>query len=111
MRQTNSRTEAAALWYQGMAEVQVQSEVVLFQGSLSRSGLDMLLTIACTLVTHVFRQRPDVNFAFPKWLFAIPLVFGLLGAVFSGWLADAKLGNYRVMKCSSVLLFLTSLLF
>ena len=70
----------------------------------------MLLTIVCTLVTHVFRQRPDVNFVIPNWLFAIPLVFGLLGAVFSGWLADAKLGNYRVMKYSFVLLFLISLL-
>ncbi len=70
----------------------------------------MLLTIACILVTRLFHQRSDVNIVFPKWLFAIPLVFGLLGAVFSGWLADAKLGNYRVMKCSSVLLFLISLL-
>ncbi len=81
------------------------------------SGKSRLLTckglhgiIFFTLVTHVFRQRPGVHFVFPKWLFAIPLVFGLLGAVFSGWLADAKLGNYRVMKYSFVLLFLISLL-
>ncbi len=71
----------------------------------------MLLTIACTSVTHVFRQRPDIIFLIPKWLLAIPLVGGLFGAVFSGWLADAKLGNYRVMKYSFVLLFLITLLF
>ncbi len=70
----------------------------------------MLLTIACTSVSHVFRQRPDVSDILPKWLTAIPLVFGLLGAVLSGWLADAKLGNYRVMKYSFVLLFLLCLL-
>ncbi len=45
----------------------------------------------------------------PKWVNAIPAIFGSLGAVFSGWLADAKLGNYRVMKYSFVLLFFTSL--
>ncbi len=35
---------------------------------------------------------------------------GLFGAVFSGWLADAKLGNYRVMKYCFVLLFFLCLL-
>ncbi len=75
--------------------MQVQSEVVLFQGSLSRSGLDYAV---------------DYSLYIKKWLPAIPVVFGLLGAVFSGWLADAKLGNYRVMKYSFVLLFLISLL-
>ncbi len=70
----------------------------------------MLSTIACISMPHVFNHHPDVNFVLPKWLSAIPFVFGLLGAVFSGWLADAKLGNYRVMKCSFVLLFLVTLL-
>ena len=37
-------------------------------------------------------------------------MFGLLGAIFSGWLVDAKLGNYRVMKYSFVLLFFLCLL-
>ncbi len=72
----------------------------------------ILLTMACISVSNVFnvfhQQHVDV---YPKWLFGIPLVFGLLGAVFSGWLADAKLGNYRVMKYSFVLLFLLCLLF
>ena len=73
----------------------------------------MLLTIACVSVSHVlhvFCQRLDVNFVISKWLYTVPVVFGLLGAVFFGWLADAKLGNYRVMKYSFVLLFLISLL-
>ena len=69
----------------------------------------MLLTIACISVYHVFHQQPYVNSVILKWLLAIPSVFGLFGTVFSGWLADAKLGNYRVMKYSFVLLFFTSL--
>ena len=67
----------------------------------------ILFTMACTSVFNVFHQQHVDDL---KWLFAIPLVFGLLGAVFSGWLADAKLGNYRVMKYSFVLLFLLCLL-
>ena len=68
----------------------------------------MLLTISCISVFQacILNQRYGaVHFVFPKWVYAIPLVFGLLGAVFSGWLADVKLGNYRVMKYSFVLLF------
>ena len=70
----------------------------------------MLLTIACVSVSSVFHQRSDVKFVISKWLPTIPIVFGLFGAVFSGWLADAKLGNYRVMKYSFVLLFFLCLL-
>ncbi len=73
----------------------------------------MLLTMACVSVSRVFyefHQLYDVNFVTSKWLLAIPIVFGLFGAVFSGWLADAKLGNYRVMKYSCVLLFFLYLL-
>ena len=44
----------------------------------------MLLTISYISVFHAFDQRSGVNFVIPKWLIAIPLVFGLLGAVFSG---------------------------
>ena len=70
----------------------------------------MLLTIACISVYHVFHQQPYVNSVISKWLLAIPFVFGLFRTVFSGWLADSKLGNYRVMKYSFVLLFLTQIL-
>ncbi len=70
----------------------------------------MLLSISCVSVSFVFRQRSDVKFVTSKWLLAIPIVFGLFGAVFSGWLADAKLGNYKVMKYSFVLLFLITIL-
>ncbi len=74
--------------------MQVQSEVVL----------DMLLAIACSSVPQMF--RPDVSDVLPKWLLAIPLVFGLFGAVFSGWLADAKLGNTVLFCYSSFVCFL-----
>ncbi len=74
----------------------------------------MLLTITCFSVGHVLNityttilQNDGLNI--PKWVNAITAIFGMFRAVFSGWLADAKLGNYRVMKYSFVLLFFTSL--
>ncbi len=58
--------------------MQVQSEVVLFQGSLSCSGLDYAVDyMACISVFHVFHHQSDVNFVIPKWFIAIPLVSGL----------------------------------
>ena len=73
----------------------------------------MLCTITCSSVEHVLSTYratlQDDDPIIPKWVNAIPAIFGSLGAVFSGWLADAKLGNYRVMKYSFVLLFFTSL--
>ncbi len=47
----------------------------------------------------------------PRWLSAIPATFGILGTIVSGWLADAKLGNYKVLKYSLVVQFLTTLSF
>ena len=42
---------------------------------------------------------------YPSWLVVFPVVFGLFGAVLSGWLADAKFGNYKVMKCGFIFQF------
>ncbi len=110
MRQTNSRNGGSPLVSRNGCKCKYRVRWFYSKGAFLVLIWIMLLTIACTSVTHVFRQRPDVHFLIPKWLFAIPLVGGLLGAVFSGWLADHKLGNYGVMKYSFVLLFFISLL-
>ena len=70
----------------------------------------MLVTIVYISGINTVKAYVELknDFILPKWLPAIPLVFGLLGAVFSGWLADAKLGNYNVMKSSFVLLLFIS---
>ncbi len=90
--------------------MQIQSEVVLFQGSLSCSGLDYAVDYSLFISVLCVPSTIWCQFCNSKWLIAISLVFGLLGAVFSGWLADAKLGTYRVMKYSFVLLFFLCLL-
>ncbi|XP_064389855.1 solute carrier family 15 member 4-like [Halichondria panicea] len=105
MRQTNSTSEGSPLVSRnGCCKYRVRW--FYSKGAFLVLVWIMLLTIACISVSHIFR---NVNFVISKWLFAIPIVFCLLGAVFSGWLANAKLGNYSVMKYSFVLLFLTTL--
>ena len=42
---------------------------------------------------------------YPRYLLTVPLALIVLSALISGWLADAKLGNYRVAKISLVILF------
>ena len=44
-----------------------------------------------------------------KWLF-LPLVMVFMSAPLSGWLADAKFGNYRVFRFGVVLLFISTVI-
>ena len=114
MRQTNSTNGGSPLVSRNGCRCKYRVRWFYSKGAFLVLVWVMLLTMACLSVSHVlhvFRQRSVVDFVIPKWVFAIPVVFGLLGAVFSGWLADAKLGNYKVMKYSFVLLFFLCLLF
>ncbi len=110
MRQTNSTNGGSPLVSRNGCKCKYRVRWFYSKGAFLVLVWVMLLSIACISMFHVFHHQRDVNFVLPKWLSAIPIVFGLLGAVFSGWLADAKLGNYRVTKCSFVLLFLVTLL-
>ena len=109
MRQTNSTSGGSPLVSRnGCCKYRVRW--FYSKGAFLVLVWNMLLTIACMSGSNIFHIRHDVNFVISEWQLAIPIVFGFFGAVFSGWLADAKLGNYRVMKYSFVLLFLISLL-
>ena len=43
-----------------------------------------------------------------KWLTLIPFVVILVSAPLSGWLADAKFGNYKVYRFGAILLFIST---
>ena len=43
-----------------------------------------------------------------KWLTPIPFVVILVSAPLSGWLADAKFGNYKVFRFGAVMLFIST---
>ena len=44
------------------------------------------------------------------WLLSIPVVLALVAAPLSGWLADAKFGNYKVFRFGVVLLFISTVI-
>ena len=44
------------------------------------------------------------------WLLSIPVVLALVAAPLSGWLADAKFGNYKVFRFGAVLLFISTVI-
>ena len=51
-----------------------------------------------------------VHFKHTEWLFPIPVVLAFLSAPLSGWLADAKFGNYKVFRAGAVLLFIATVI-
>ena len=70
---------------------------------------NLLIFCACASTLHSFIDSFNViyNLAYPKWLFSIPiLTWTFFSAALSGWLADTKLGNYKVCKTSIMLLFI-----
>ena len=45
-----------------------------------------------------------------EWLLPIPVGLAFLSAPLSGWLADAKFGNYKVFRAGAVLLFIATVI-
>ena len=68
--------------------------------------------IACFFVRKIlnswYKETYEKHYNVPNWLAAIITIVGFIGSTFFGWLADAKLGNYRMMKYSIILLFIVS---
>ena len=73
----------------------------------------LLITVACVLYarsfnehfTRIQNQQNLVPYGSIDWLSLIPLSMAFLIAPLSGWLADAKFGNYKVFMAGVVLLF------
>ena len=78
----------------------------------------LLITVACILharsltehFTRILNQQNLVSHDSIYWLSLIPLSMAFLIAPLSGWLADAKFGNYRVFMAGVVLLFSSTVL-
>ena len=45
-----------------------------------------------------------------EWLLLFPVLGGFVSAPLSGWLADAKFGNYKVFRVGAVLLFIATVM-
>ena len=66
----------------------------------------LLVVISCSVLVQTARY-PLVP---TDWLFAIPITFAFASAPLSGWLADAKFGNYKVFRVGVVLLFISAVI-
>ena len=53
---------------------------------------------------------PDDSFNQTEWLFSFVILVGLSSFPLSGWLADAKFGNYKVFIVGAVLLFISAVM-
>ena len=92
--------------------MQVQSEVVLLKGSLLSFWLGYSL-VSVAGYSVVFRLLLHVNIentALSQWIIVPPTVLmGVVSIILSGWLADAKYGNYKVARFGLILQFFGTL--
>ena len=65
----------------------------------------MLIFIVCT--SYDSYGRLVNNEYYSKWLMVIPALAAFVSAPLSGWLADAKFGNYKVFRAGATLLFIS----
>ena len=72
----------------------------------------LLITISCSLLVHTIDNRDAGGISVRlKWISTIPLLLSVIvSAPLSGWLADAKLGNFKVFRVGAVLLFISTVI-
>ena len=68
-----------------------------------------LLGIALGLIAQTVELHRYTT-VLSKWLILIPIMFALVSAPLSGWLADAKFGNYKVFRVGVVLSFIPAVI-
>ena len=68
-----------------------------------------LLGIALCLITQTVDSHRYTT-VLSKWVILIPIMFALVSAPLSGWLADAKFGNYKVFRVGVVLSFISAVI-
>ena len=70
----------------------------------------LLISIVSDALYFLVADNLPPAAAHNNWLFSISLVVVLVAAPLSGWLADAKFGNYRVFRFGVVLLFISTVI-
>ena len=69
----------------------------------------LLLGIAFSLLVQTVILSKDTSTLSTLYLL-IPVIFAFVSAPLSGWLADVKLGNYKVFRFGVVLLFISAVI-
>ena len=72
----------------------------------------LLVAVGCTSSLHIIVNSTAHYASVPlKWSLSITSVLsGVVSAPLSGWLADAKFGNYKVFRVGAVLLFISAVM-
>ena len=72
----------------------------------------LLVAVGCTSSLHIIGNSTAHYASVPlKWSLSITSVLsGVVSAPLSGWLADAKFGNYKVFRVGAVLLFISTVM-
>ena len=65
----------------------------------------LLISIVSFAFYHTIDRIVQQSLMQMNWLASIPLAIGCVAVPLSGWLADAKFGNYKVLRFGAVLLF------
>ena len=55
-------------------------------------------------------NKSTIFLSLMEWLLIIPVLVRFVSAPLSGWLADAKFGNYKMFRVGAVLLFIATVL-
>ena len=72
----------------------------------------LLVSITCTLLSFFVNKFSSDFSGHTKRLVSIPIILSLIfvSAPLSGWLADAKFGNYKVFRLGAVVLFICTVM-
>ena len=71
----------------------------------------LLVAIGCSLTSvQTFDFFNNIAYAPSKWFLPISMMITLVSAPLSGWLADARLGNYKTFRIGVVLLFISTVM-
>ena len=72
----------------------------------------ILVVVGCTSSLHIIGNSTAHRAPVPLyWSLSISLILsGVVSAPLSGWLADAKFGNYKVFRVGAVLLFISAVM-
>ena len=70
----------------------------------------LLVSITCILLSRLVNNISSDLSVPINWLFSIPITLIFVTAPLSGWLADAKFGNYKVFRVGAVVLFICTVM-
>ena len=70
----------------------------------------LLISIVIIAFYYTIRRIARQSLMQMNWLYSIQLAIGCVAVPLSGWLADAKFGNYKVFRIGAVLLFFSTVI-